>query len=208
MCLTASPLPLPCSATAYAIYDPKSRYLSPDKLDMAEQLKAAFPQSTYPTVGVLPDGNLFVSAKKSLYKYVRTDNWFTFKKAYRLPDRPGAPWAYPNTGQGTLLPINPPYTTVELISTGGATLDNATPDTPASDEAWKIDVSGGGGQGWRASAQVLSRGAGNAVALATAPPSAPARLPARLPHAPVPLCRWPAARSRRGRTSAPCPTAA
>ena len=184
--------------------------MSPDKLDMAEQLKAAFPQSTYPTVGVLPDGNLFVSAKKSLYKYVRTDNWFTFKKAYRLPDRPGAPWAYPNTGQGTLLPINPPYTTVELISTGGATLDNATPDTPASDEAWKIDVSGVGGQGWRASAQVLLRAGRRQRSGARNRTTFRARSPARagLPHAPVPLCRWPAARSRRGRTSAPCPTAA
>lgn len=57
------------------------------------------------------------------------------------PDRPGPGWVYPQTGQGILLPMEYPYTKMEFISAGGSRKDNATQFTPASDVAWKINVS-------------------------------------------------------------------
>lgn len=64
---------------------------------MKAQLSAAYPMSTYPTVAVTPDGSLAVAAKKSLVRYARSGEW-TFRRVSAWPDRPGAPWAYPNTG--------------------------------------------------------------------------------------------------------------
>lgn len=65
----------------------------------------------------------------------------TFKRVSAWPDRPGPGWAYPQTGQGILLPMEYPYTKMEFIAAGGSRKDNATQFTPASDAAWKIDVS-------------------------------------------------------------------
>lgn len=41
-------------------------------------------------------------------KYDRTGP-DTFKKAFSYPNRPHTPWSYPQTGQGTVLPMFPPY---------------------------------------------------------------------------------------------------
>lgn len=49
-------------------------------------------------------------------KYDRSDDT-TFARAYEMAPRPHAPWSYPQTGQGVLLPLSPPYTQCAL---GGA----------------------------------------------------------------------------------------
>lgn len=63
---------------------------------------SCFPCS-YPHVIVTPDGNLAVAAKSSLVKYNRVGDGSTqgtrFNKAWQWPDRPGAAWVYPQTGE-------------------------------------------------------------------------------------------------------------
>ena len=62
---------------------------------------------TYPVVTVTPDGGVAVAAGKTLVKYSRNGDRFSRQFAY--PDRPGAPWSYPQTGVGLPLPLKPPY---------------------------------------------------------------------------------------------------
>ncbi|KAI7836014.1 hypothetical protein COHA_010098 [Chlorella ohadii] len=145
------------------LYDPETKQLGGERLDMRDQLFEAFPMSTYPHVIVTPDGALcytyslesspglafFISgvaiaAKKSLVKYARQGDGSlmgtSFKKVSAWPERPGPGWVYPQTGQGILLPMEPPYNKMEFIAAGGSRKENATQFTPASDLAWKIEL--------------------------------------------------------------------
>lgn len=56
-----------------------------------------------------------------------------------LPSGPSITAA--QTGQAILLPMEYPYTKMEFIAAGGSRKENATENTPASDLAFKIDVS-------------------------------------------------------------------
>ncbi len=47
---------------------------------------------------VSPDGGLWVSAGSSLVKYDRSGPT-SFERVLDLPDRPHAPWSYPQTGE-------------------------------------------------------------------------------------------------------------
>jgi hypothetical protein len=129
------------------VYDPATGKFSPDSRDMADQLETAWPVHTYPHAMVTPDGGVWLSAGSSLVKYDR-DGDTSFKRALDLPDRPHAPWSYPQTGQGLMLPMFPPYDKIEFLAMGGTTEDRATPETPASDKVHKIELTAGKDAKW------------------------------------------------------------
>ncbi|KAI7837152.1 hypothetical protein COHA_009029 [Chlorella ohadii] len=129
------------------VYDPATGDFSPDSRDMADQLEAAWPVHTYPHAMVSPDGGLWVSAGSSLVKYDRSGPT-SFERVLDLPDRPHAPWSYPQTGQGVMLPMFPPYDKIEFLAMGGNVKDRATPETPASDKVHKIELTAGKDAKW------------------------------------------------------------
>ncbi|PSC76751.1 kelch domain-containing [Micractinium conductrix] len=135
----------------YTVYNPAGAggkgTFTEDKMDMYEQLHEAFPIHTYPHVVLLPDGGLAMSAGKTLVKYDQTGEE-SFARAYPMEDRPGPPWSYPQTGQGTPLPIEPPYDRIWFLASGGNADDRARVTTPASDTAHLIELTGGPSASW------------------------------------------------------------
>lgn len=143
-------------------------------------------------MAVTPDGGLVVSAKKTLVKYKRSGpTSTTFTRQHDFPDRPGVGWAYPNTGQSVLLPMLPPYTKLWMLSTGGSTVDQAGPGSPASDQAHKIELTDKGAAWQDVGPMPQARVMGDAVTLcdgtvsswAAAGPPTLALLPALPLHA-------------------------
>ncbi|KAL4856170.1 Aldehyde oxidase 1 [Chlorella vulgaris] len=132
---------------SYEVYDPITRKFTGDNWEMSEQLAAAFPIHTYPHVLLTPDGGLAVSAGKLMVKYARTGPT-TFAKTYDYPSRPGAPWSYPQTGVGALLPMLPPYDQLFFLAAGGTSQDRAKVGTPASDAAEIIELTEGPEASW------------------------------------------------------------
>ncbi|KAI3437758.1 hypothetical protein D9Q98_000206 [Chlorella vulgaris] len=132
---------------SYEVYDPIARKFTGDNWEMSEQLAAAFPIHTYPHVLLTPDGGLAVSAGKLMVKYARTGPT-TFAKTYDYPSRPGAPWSYPQTGVGALLPMLPPYDQLFFLAAGGTSQDRAKVGTPASDAAEIIELTEGPEASW------------------------------------------------------------
>lgn len=99
MCMLWLPLHTPCTLEQLAPPPPRR------------------PVHTYPHAMVSPDGGVWVSAGSSLVKYERTGET-SFRRVLDLPDRPHAPWSYPQTGQGLMLPIFPPYDKIEFLAMG------------------------------------------------------------------------------------------
>lgn len=88
-------------------------------------------------------------ARQLQVKYQRTgDN--TFEKLFSYPNRPHAPWSYPQTGVGLPLPMFPPYDSMRFLAAGGSSSDRAVDTTPASDKVHVIEVRAlpGGPLGW------------------------------------------------------------
>jgi hypothetical protein len=147
----------------YTLFDPDSNKFSPDRNDMKAQLQEAFPIHTYAVVTVTPDGGVVVAAGKTLVKYARNGDRFT--KQFSYPNRPGAPWSYPQTGVGLPLPLRPPYNQMFFLAAGGSAQDKAKESTPASAAAHVIELTAGKNAQWKASTMPWPRVMGDAVTL-------------------------------------------
>ncbi|KAF9467903.1 copper radical oxidase [Collybia nuda] len=114
-------------------------------------LERTLPANLFPRVFALPDGKIFMIANTQSIIYDIETNTET-----RLPDIPnGVRVSNPFDASATLLPLNPPHFTPEVLVCGGSTKNDSIPveelsaQDPASDQCSRITLTPEGiKKGW------------------------------------------------------------
>ncbi|KAA6429021.1 MAG: hypothetical protein FRX49_01131, partial [Trebouxia sp. A1-2] len=126
---------------SFSIFNPGNYSQSPS-LTLALLLEA-WPVNSYPYVVQLPSGSVFVAAGDIMGAlYFNADGALNDNSIGDLPNLP-VPISYPQYGGFTLLPLEGPNYTQQVLFVGGAGEACSGSSTPASNTSYLIDVTPG-----------------------------------------------------------------
>ncbi|KAK9863598.1 hypothetical protein WJX84_001727 [Apatococcus fuscideae] len=150
----------------FTMYDPAAETLTKDV--PLQILSDAWPINLYPYLGLLPHtGSVLTIAGKAIQALQYKPTGATVDSSYgTFPTLP-VPVSYPQTASFTMLTLEPPYYTPEVLIVGGSSTDCANAGTPASAASILLNASVGSNHSFVAEVMPVGRVMPDAVLLPT-----------------------------------------